>query len=66
MRMGVDLVCACAIGIALGIALDRWLNSSPLFFLTFMCAGAVAGFRLMMQTNAMAQKQHQHAETRSD
>jgi F0F1-type ATP synthase assembly protein I len=55
MRMGIDLVSAIGVSIVLGVFLDKQFETTPLFFITLFCLGCVAGFRMMMQTNARAQ-----------
>ena len=43
--MGISMVLAIVIAIAIGYYLDKWFQTSPLFFLIFMILGIVAGFR---------------------
>lgn len=42
-RVGVELVSALAVGLGIGWALDRWLQTNPLFLIVFVLLGAVAG-----------------------
>jgi ATP synthase protein I len=42
--IGVSLVAATAIGLAIGYGLDRWLGTSPWLTLTFTLLGIAAGF----------------------
>ena len=42
--IGVTLVAATAIGLAIGYGLDRWLGTSPWFTLIFTLFGIAAGF----------------------
>ncbi|MFB3817683.1 MAG: AtpZ/AtpI family protein [Candidatus Methylomirabilales bacterium] len=42
--IGVALVAATAIGLAIGYGLDRWLGTSPWLTLTFLLFGIAAGF----------------------
>ena len=42
--IGVTLVAATAIGLAIGYGLDRWLGTSPWLTLTFTLLGIAAGF----------------------
>ena len=42
--IGVTLVAATAIGLAIGYGLDRWLGTSPWLTLTFTLFGIAAGF----------------------
>ena len=43
--MGISMVLALVIGIIVGYYLDKWFQTSPVFFLIFMVLGIVAGFR---------------------
>lgn len=43
--MGLSVVIAIAIGVWLGLTLDRWLGTAPWFFYVFMFIGIAAGFR---------------------
>jgi ATP synthase protein I len=43
--MGLSMVLALVISIAIGFYLDKWFQTSPWFFLIFMVLGIVAGFR---------------------
>jgi ATP synthase protein I len=43
--MGISVVLAIVIAIAIGYYLDKWFQTSPVFFLIFMVLGIVAGFR---------------------
>jgi ATP synthase protein I len=43
--MGLSMVLALVIAIAIGYYLDKWFQTSPVFFLIFMVLGIVAGFR---------------------
>jgi ATP synthase protein I len=42
-RAGVELVSALAVGVLIGLALDRWLGTFPWLFLLFFVLGAAAG-----------------------
>jgi ATP synthase protein I len=42
--IGVTLVAATAIGLAIGYGLDRWFGTSPWLTLTFTLLGIAAGF----------------------
>jgi ATP synthase protein I len=52
LRVGVELVSALAVAVAIGWGLDRWLHTMPLFLIIFVLLGGVAGvmnvWRLMM------------------
>lgn len=43
--LGLTLVFATVIGLAVGIWLDRVLDTSPWFTLVFLVLGIIAGFR---------------------
>jgi len=43
--MGISMVLALVIAIAIGYYLDKWFKTSPVFFLIFMILGIIAGFR---------------------
>ncbi|CAH2032440.1 AtpZ/AtpI family protein [Trichlorobacter ammonificans] len=43
--MGLSVVIAIAIGVWLGLTIDRWLGTAPWFFYLFMFIGIAAGFR---------------------
>ena len=42
-RAGIEVVSALAVGVGIGVAMDRWLGTWPWLFLLFFVAGAVAG-----------------------
>lgn len=43
--LGISLVAATLIGLAMGYYLDRWLGTNPWMTLIFLGFGIVAGFR---------------------
>ncbi len=43
MRVGVELVAALAVAVAIGWALDRWLHTMPVFIALFVLLGGAAG-----------------------
>lgn len=43
--IGLQLVCATFIGLAMGYFLDKWLGTSPWLLVIFLLLGIVAGFR---------------------
>ncbi|MCD6582449.1 MAG: AtpZ/AtpI family protein [Desulfuromusa sp.] len=43
--VGISLVASILIGLAMGIYLDRWLETSPLFTLIMLLIGIISGFR---------------------
>ena len=52
VRVGVELVSALAVSVAIGWGLDRWLGTTPIFIGLFVLLGGAAGvanvWRLMM------------------
>ena len=43
--MGISVAMAIAIGVWLGLTLDRWLDTKPWFFFIFLFIGIAAGFK---------------------
>ena len=43
--MGISVALAIAIGVYMGLTLDRWLGTDPWFFFIFLFFGIAAGFR---------------------
>lgn len=43
--VGISMVAATFIGLAMGYYLDKWLGTSPWLTLIFLAFGIVAGFR---------------------
>jgi ATP synthase protein I len=43
LRIGVELVSAIAIGLAIGWFLDNWLNTKPWIMIVFIILGGTAG-----------------------
>ena len=43
--MGISMAVAIAIGVYIGLKLDKWLGTKPWFFFIFLFFGIVAGFR---------------------
>ena len=44
LRIGVEIVAALIVGVAIGYFLDQWLGTKPWFLLLFFVLGAAAGF----------------------
>jgi len=42
-RVGVELLAALVVGLAIGWGLDRWLHTSPLMLVVFVVLGGAAG-----------------------
>lgn len=43
LRVGVELVAALVVAVAIGWALDRWLGTKPVFLAVFVLLGGAAG-----------------------
>jgi ATP synthase protein I len=43
LRVGIELVSALVVAVAIGWALDRWLHTLPLFLVLFILLGGAAG-----------------------
>ncbi len=43
LRVGVELLAALVVAIAIGWGLDRWLHTLPLFLIIFVLLGGAAG-----------------------
>lgn len=43
--IGISVVVAIAIGVYVGLQLDKWLGTAPWFFFIFLFFGIAAGFR---------------------
>ena len=56
--IGVTLVAATAIGLAIGYGLDRWLGTSPWLTLTFTLLGIVAGFINLFRDVGLMRREH--------
>lgn len=42
-RIAVDMLAALVVGVGLGLLLDRWLDTAPLFLILFLFLGGAAG-----------------------
>lgn len=43
LQAGIEVIAGVAFGLILGYALDRWLETSPLFLIVFFMLGSAAG-----------------------
>ena len=43
--IGISVVLAILIGVLVGLKLDEWFGTGPLFFFIFLFIGIIAGFR---------------------
>ncbi len=56
LRVGVELVSALAVAVAIGWGLDRWLHTLPLFLVLFLVLGGAAGLLNVWRQVGPAQK----------
>lgn len=50
MKMVLDLVGGCLVGLVFGLAIDQFFNTAPWGLLIMLMLGIASGFRLMMRT----------------
>ena len=43
--IGISLIASILIGLAMGVYLDRWLDTTPMFTLIMLLIGVISGFR---------------------
>ena len=43
LRVGVEMVSALVVSVAIGLALDRWLHTRPFLLILFVLLGGAAG-----------------------
>ena len=61
--LGISMVAATIIGLAMGYYLDRWLGTSPWLTVLFLGFGVAAGFRnLFVLANRELKRQQQEDE----
>lgn len=68
-RMGIDLVVGAGVGLVVGINLDGWLETSPLFMILFLLLGFAAGIRNVIREALKMQAEAeggQHEKDRAD
>ena len=56
MRIGVEFTSGVAVGAFVGLMLDKWLHTSPLFFLLCFCFGAAGGALTVYRTATRARR----------
>ena len=49
-RIAVDLLAGVVVGVGMGLALDRWLGTSPWLLLLFLVLGFAAGMMNMLRS----------------
>ena len=50
LRVGVELFSAILVGVIIGIILDKYFNTSPLFLFIFLLLGSFAGLLNVFRT----------------
>jgi len=48
-QLGVTAIVCVALGVLIGVGLDRWLNTSPVFIIIFSVLGAISAIRTMIK-----------------
>ena len=54
---GVDLISSVVAGLIVGLGLDWWLGTRPLFIVLGVIAGSVSGFYKLWQHSAVLEEQ---------
>jgi len=66
-KVGISMVAATSIGLALGYYLDKWLGTRPWLTPIFLLVGIVSGFRnIFILTRRELRRQQQNEETDTD
>ncbi|AJF05383.1 AtpZ/AtpI family protein [Geoalkalibacter subterraneus] len=64
--IGISMVAATIIGLAMGYYLDRWLETSPWLTLIFLLFGIIAGFRNMFILTRREVRRQQEQDDRDN
>jgi len=66
--VGISLVASILIGLAMGVYLDRWLDTRPLFTLIMLVIGVISGFRnvFILTTRELKRQQLEEGQAESD
>ena len=65
--VGISLVAAILIGLAMGVYLDRWLDTQPMFTLIMLAIGVISGFRnVYILTTRELKRQQLEEQSASD
>lgn len=65
-RMGIDLVVGAGVGLIIGINLDGWLKTSPLFMILFLLLGFAAGIRNVIREALKMQAEAEGGQHKKD
>ena len=62
--VGISMVAATLIGLAMGYYLDKWLGTAPWLTLVFLMFGIVSGFRniFILTTRELKRQDHEKQE----
>lgn len=64
--VGISMVAATFIGLAMGYYLDKWLETRPWFTLIFLTIGIIAGFRNIYILTSRELRRQQRLEQQTD
>lgn len=64
--LGISMVAATIIGLAMGYYLDRWLGTSPWLTMVFLGFGIAAGFRNLFVLSNRELKRQQREDDKND
>ena len=65
--VGISMVAATFIGLAMGYYLDRWLGTNPWLTLIFLVIGIISGFRnIFILTSRELRRQQQNDAENAD
>jgi ATP synthase protein I len=62
LRMGSEFAAGVLVGAGLGLLLDRWFDTSPIFLILCLLFGTAGGVRLMMYTVKSHEKHPQQEQ----
>ncbi|HEY9160158.1 MAG TPA: AtpZ/AtpI family protein [Desulfomonilia bacterium] len=66
VTMGMAMVLCIVMGLVVGIYLDKWMQTEPIFTLVFIFGGILAGFRIMYKTYMKFFAQEKSRESQND
>lgn len=64
--VGISMVAATFIGLAMGYYLDKWLGTSPWLTLIFLLLGIVSGFRNIYILTSRELRRQEREQARED
>lgn len=61
--LGINLVISSAVGVVIGVFLDKWLKTQPVMTILFFCVGTAAGFRqIYREIRKLGSEEEKHDE----